>query len=85
VKLQSSSQSTLNITKYSFDSCHVNFSRSILLMCMRARNMVGDAYTLEERGKLLILTPPVGLNRKIFSIKLSLNKSLKIMKFLKHI
>jgi hypothetical protein len=44
--------------------------------------MMGNAYVLEEGSKILILTPsPVGLNSKYFPIKLSFNKSLKIMEF----
>jgi hypothetical protein len=50
-----------------------------------ARNMVGYANALEEGVQLLILTSPVCLHGKDFSIKHALYEVLKIMKTLKNL
>jgi hypothetical protein len=47
--------------------------------------MMRDAKLGEEGSKLLILVSPIRLNNKDFSIKLPLNKVLKISKLLKHL
>jgi hypothetical protein len=46
---------------------------------------MGDAYTLKERVKFLILASPISLHSKNFLIKEALNMLLEIMEFLKHI
>jgi hypothetical protein len=60
-------------------------SRSILLMCMRARDKMSNANALEKGIEFLILTPPICLHCNNFLVKETLNKMLKIMKFLKDI
>jgi hypothetical protein len=47
--------------------------------------MVRDAKLGEERVKLPILTSPVQLNSRNLSIKLSFNKTLDLLKLLKHL
>jgi hypothetical protein len=47
--------------------------------------MVRDAKLGEEGVKLPILTCPVQLNNKNLSIKLSFNKTLELLKLLKHL
>jgi hypothetical protein len=58
---------------------------TILLMSMWTRHMVRDANLGEEGVKLPILTCPVQLNNKNLSIKLSFNKTLELLKLLKHL
>jgi hypothetical protein len=58
------------------------FSSSILLMCMRAGNMMSDSYLCEKRIEFLILTTPVSLHGDDLAIKETLNKSLKLLEFL---
>jgi hypothetical protein len=57
---------------------------TILLMSMWARHMVRDA-KLGEGVKLPILTSPVQLNSKNLLIKLPFNKTLELLKLLKHL
>jgi hypothetical protein len=61
------------------------FSGPILLMGVRTRDVMGDANTLEEGCKLLVLLSPVCLNCKDLLIKQTFNKLLEFMKFMKHI
>jgi hypothetical protein len=61
------------------------FYGSILLMCMRARYMMDNAKLVEEWIKLEVLASLIRSYGKDLAIKLSLNKSLKILKLLKHI
>jgi hypothetical protein len=58
---------------------------TILLMSMWARHMVRDAKLGEEGVKLLILASPIRLNSKNLSIKPPFNKTLKLLKLLKHL
>lgn len=60
------------------------FDNTILLMSVRARNMVRDAYFLKERIELLVFITPICLDRKNFTIKLAFNHSLKAMKAIKN-
>ena len=58
----------------------LTLSRTILLVCMRARNMMGDTNFLKETIKFFILTTPISLHSDNFPIKLTLNKGLKVEK-----
>jgi hypothetical protein len=62
-----------------------SLSRPILLVGMRTRNMMLNAYFLKERIYFLILSTPIRLDNKNFLIKLVFNKFLEIMKDLKDI
>ena len=59
-------------------------SRSILLMGVRARNMMGNANACEKWVQGLILPSQMGLNSSDFTIKLPLYHILEIMKTAKH-
>jgi len=50
-----------------------SFSRSILLMSMWARNMMGNSNALEKRIQGLILSSPIGLDSENFLIELVFN------------
>jgi hypothetical protein len=63
----------------------LSLSRAVLLMRMRTRNEMGDAYTLKERVKFFILTSPISLHSKNFLIKESFYMLLEITEFLKDI
>jgi hypothetical protein len=54
--------------------------RTILLVGMRARNMMIYTYALEERVQSLILSSPISLHCQNFAIELPFHKMLKIMK-----
>jgi hypothetical protein len=54
-------------------------------MSIGTRNMMRHAGLLEEGVELLILTTPVGLDRKNFLAKQAFNKVLKFSEFLKHL
>jgi hypothetical protein len=56
--------------------------RSILLMCMRARNKVRYTKLTKKGIKVFVLTTPISLHSKNFTIKESLNKSLEFSKIL---
>jgi hypothetical protein len=58
---------------------------SILLMRVWARDMMGDAYTLKEGCKFLVLPSLDGLNGKDFLVEETFQELLKLMKFMKHI
>jgi hypothetical protein len=58
------------------------FSSSILLMCVRAENMMSDSYLCEKGIKFLILTTPVSLHGDDLAMKETLNKCLKLLEFL---
>jgi hypothetical protein len=60
------------------------FSRAILLMSVRARDMVSNANASKKGVEGLIFTPPIRLNCQNFTIKLTFNKILKILKALKN-
>jgi hypothetical protein len=61
------------------------FLCTILLMSVRTGYMVGDANSMEKRVEPLIFTSPIGLHRKIFTVKHPFNKTLKFFKELKHL
>ena len=56
------------------------FSGAVLLMSMRTRNMMFNAYATEKRVECFILPSPVTLDCQNFSIKVSFNKFLKLLK-----
>lgn len=58
--------------------------RSILLMSVWAGNKIRNADAFEERIKCLIFTPPIGLHSPDFFVKLSLHKTLEVLKTLKN-
>jgi hypothetical protein len=62
----------------------LTFCRTILLVRVRARNMMIYAYAAEKRVQGLILSTPICLNSSDFSTKLSLNKILKVIETLKN-
>jgi hypothetical protein len=62
----------------------LSLSSPVLLVRMRIGNMMSDADLLKERIKFFILSTLVSLHGKDFLIKLTLNKSLEFLKFLKH-
>ena len=62
-----------------------SLSRSVLLVCMRTRDVVGDANALKERIQTLILTTLICLHGNNFAIKQSFNMGLKKVKLLKYI
>ena len=62
------------------DVAMLTLSYAILLMRVRAGNMVCDADLSKERMKFLILTPPICLHSDDFSVKEALNKGLKFSK-----
>lgn len=62
------------------DVAMLTLSCAILLMRVRAGNMVCDADLSKERMEFLILAPPVYLHSDDFSVKEVLNKGLKFSK-----
>ena len=56
-----------------------SLGRAVLLVSMRTRNMMFNAYATEERVELLILPSPVTLNCENFLVKLPFNKFLKLL------
>jgi hypothetical protein len=59
--------------------------RAILLVGVWTRNMVCDAYTLEEESEFFILTTPICMNGQNLPTKKPLNELLKVFELLKHI
>jgi hypothetical protein len=57
---------------------------TILLMFMRARDLVFDPNMSEECVEFLVLTTPVSLHREDFPIEGAPNKTLKGVKDMKH-
>jgi hypothetical protein len=55
-------------------------SRTILLVSMRARDMMCDANFLKETMEFFIFTTPISLHSNNFGIKFAFNKLLKIKK-----
>lgn len=60
-------------------------SRSVLLVSMRAGDMVGNTNALKKGVKFLILTSPISLHGQDLAIKKAFNKLLKEVKLLKNI
>jgi hypothetical protein len=58
---------------------------TILLMGMRARDKMSDSNTIKEATQFLVFTSPIGQHGQDFTIKQTLNMSLKTMKFINDI
>jgi hypothetical protein len=61
-----------------------SFSSTILLVCMRARHKVRDAYLPEEGIKPFIFSSPIRLHSNDFPIKLAFHKTLKLSETLEY-
>ena len=56
-------------------------SGAVLLVSMRARHIMFNAYATEERFELFILPSLVTLDCQDFSVKVSFNKFLELLKY----
>lgn len=60
------------------------FSNAILLMSMRARDVMRNTHILEERTEFLVLPTPICLHSDDFAIKETFNKLLELAKVMKN-
>jgi hypothetical protein len=57
-----------------------SLGRAILLVCVRTRDVMGNANFIKKGIKRLVLATPIRLNHKNFASKLALYKGLERMK-----